>query len=550
MFNFWWQADETTTRWVRRLRDHPSEALFIFGFLCTLLIMPRSPMLMVSDNFKRFRNASWICTGADPGGPLPGVGGVGHHWYGIGQSLVFIPFDRCLAALGINDVGTRFSITVLVLAPVINGLVLFLSWHTLRMLDFKPRVCTWGTLLLMTCTTLPWHFQNNQENPMMLASALAAVIGLFRWFDTGSWIWLNIACAAQAFSLCIRVPNLAYILPIFGLPLLSRILDRTVRVDWKEELGRLWGMMLVAVPWMGLGLLLDRLWQWVRFGTWKGTYFTVFAEWAFTNFDILPPGFPFSVNFNEGLRGQLFSPGKGVVFYEPFVLLAVAFWFLPRTKTNPRLKAMILVATVALIGSIAGLARSNYWDGDPSWGPRLLASPAHLLELPLAAWLVASVTGSIPLRRLLGVAAASLMTLQISGVWWPAYHEVVIAVQKRGAKYAEFTTSLYQRGLPWSDSSQTQEWRIANRPLQVAIDLGNQFTQPRDVWLAQTPTARMIWGTLPLTNVSPFVRWTIRLIWFSGIAVLVWLTRQAIVGSREQPTQGRQADESSPTLRH
>ncbi len=485
---------------------------------------------MVSDSFKRFRNAAWICTGTDPGGPLQGVGGTGHHWYGIGQSLLFIPFDRFLAALGIDDIGTRFSITILLLAPVLNGLVLYLAWHTLRVLDFKPRECTWGTLLLMACTTLPWHFQNNQENPLMLACAFTAVVGLFRWYDTGTRFWLHIACAAQALSLSIRIPNLAYILPLFGLPLLARLFDQNRPIDWPGELRKQMRLMLVAIPWMGFGLLLDRLWQWARFGTWKGTYFTIFKQWASANFDMLPEGFPFSVDFLDGVSGQLFSPGKGVIFYEPLVVLVVAFWLLPQSQGKPRLRAMVTVATLALLGSIAGLARSNYWDGDPSWGPRLLASPAHLLQLPLAAWLVSNLVRSTRMRRVLIALGACLMAIQFTGIWWPAYHEVVIAGQRKGPQYVEFTSDLFQRGLPWSDPAQTHDWRIIDRPMAVAIDLGNQFTQPKEVWLAETPTARMVWGTVPLANVRAPVRWTIRIIWFSGVAVLLWLARQAILG--------------------
>lgn len=59
----------------------------------------------------------------------------------------------------------------------------------------------------------------------MLAYALTALIGIFRWSESGSLVWLNLACAAQAGSISIRITNLTYVLPLFGIPMLTRMFD-------------------------------------------------------------------------------------------------------------------------------------------------------------------------------------------------------------------------------------------------------------------------------------------------------------------------------------
>ncbi|MEN9733387.1 MAG: hypothetical protein RLZ45_1382 [Verrucomicrobiota bacterium] len=512
-------------------RRHPDISLFLLGFLWTILIMPMDPHKMVSDSHRRFKSATWIWSGTNPGGRLPGVEGVGHYWDGVGQSLLFVPFDFILSALGIADVETRFNIVSRALFPAVNGLVLLLSWHALRELGFKPRTCSLGTLVTLGCTTLTFHFQNNQENPLMLAYALVAVIGILKWNKSGSLLWLNLTCAAQAASISIRVTNLAYVLPIFGLPMLSRFFDESRPWDWRQEVRQAVRMAWVAVPWLLAAFAIDRWWQWVRFGTLQGTYFSIFQKWAVANFDQLPPGFPFSVPFTEGFAGQLISPAKGVVFYEPLVIAALAFWLLKKTESTPKTKALVLVGCIATLGTAAGLARFYYWDSEPNWGPRYLATPAHLLELALAGWIVSNLNSRTWIQKLLGLWAICLMATQISGIWWPAYHESIEGDIRRGPEYVKTSSDLWSRGLPTVNSETHKDWVVVNRPVGVAKDIARQIALPKEEWLASKPPMRMIWITGTLNSLSHSTRWAVRLAWLTGLGLALWLARQAVVGT-------------------
>lgn len=521
-----------------RFRRHPDITLFLLGFLWTVLVMPAGPHMMVSDSYRRFRSAVWIWNGTDPEGRLPGVGGVGHYWDGVGQSLVFVPFDFILASLGVADINSRFSMIARVLFPAINGLVLFLSWHALRGLGFRSRNCSLGTLITLGCTTLTFHFQNNQENPLMLAYALVAIIGILRWNDSGSLLWLNLACFAQAASISTRITNLAYVLPLFGLPMLSRIFDGSRPWDWHDEIRQLVKLAWVEVPWLLAAFAVDRWWQWSRFGTLHGTYYSIFRQWAESNFDQLPPGFPFSVPFMEGFAGQLVSPAKGVLFYEPLVPVVLAFLCLRRAESTPRTKALVFIGCIAILGTAVGLARLYYWDSEPNWGPRYLATPAHLMELALAAWIMTNLDPRPWIRRLLALGAVCLVALQVSGIWWPAYHESMASTIGKGPDFVKKATELWSRGLPVVNPEIHQDWVILNRPVGVGRDVARQILLSKEEWLAGNPPMRMVWVTGTLNSLSTTAKWTVRLGWLAGLAVVFWLARQSVLGSKPDENAG------------
>ena len=522
-------------------RRRPDVSLFLLGILCTALILPMSPLKMVSDSFRRMKSAAWIWSGRDPGGHLPGISGAGHHWDGVGQPLLMVPFDMAVASLGVADIETRFSIVARILFPAINGLVLMLSWHVLRQLGFGARNCSLGTLITLGCTTLMFHFQNNQENPLMLAYALVAVLGILRWNDSGSLLWLNLACAAQAGSVSIRVTNLAYVLPLFGLPLLTRIFDRSRSLDWRSEMRQLMQILMAAAPWALFAFALDRWWQWVRFGTLKGTYYTVFQQWAVSNFEGLPNGFPFSVRFWDGFSGLLLSPAKGVVFYEPLVVVGVVFWTLHGLEVTARTKALVFAGSVALLGTAVGLARLYYWDSEPNWGPRYLATPSHIVELPIAAWLATHLTRGSLGRRIVGLGALCvLLAVQVSGIWWPAYHENIELITRKGPEHARRSSEIWERGLPLQEPDGHTDWRFVNRPLRVAADIRLQLVLPSNQWADQKPPLRMIWITGSLRSLNGPTRWAVRITWLAGLAVALWLASQSVLGTEtsRQSTPG------------
>ncbi len=513
------------------LQDHPAVTLFFLGVLLSLLVMPPSPLLMVSDSYRRFLVAGWIAGGLDPQGFLPGVDNVKHQWWGIGQSVLFAPFDRIFLLLGAATPDSRFILTAWLLFPLINGSVFAVAWYALRELGFTCRKSTMGIVIFILTTTILFHFQNNQENPMMLSCALGTIVAICRWDKTRSLAWLNLACALQAWNVIVRIPNLAFVLPLFGLPFLGRILDRTRQTEWRKEIRDLLTLSAFAIPWTLFALFVDRWWHWLRFGTWSGTGYSIAQKWAMETFNDLPPGYPYSVRFIDGFVGHLFSPAKGVFFYEPLVGLVIAFWFVRKATAPPKMKGLVIISVVAILGSMIGLARLAGWNSEPNWGPRHVATPCHLLELGLGAWLVSNVRPRSWVGAATGAFVAIAFLVQVSGFWWPAYHENVVMMYRKGPEYLEFTTRLWSKGLGWTDPDSNTDWRFLDRPIGVAKDVVRQLTLPTEQWVETKPPFRMIWITSPLQSLSIPVRWSVRLVWLVGLGLAVLLGRLAIIGS-------------------
>lgn len=73
----------------------------------------------------------------------------------------------------------------------------------------------------------------------------------------------------------------------------------------------------------------------------------------------------FSTPLSTGLTGLLVSPGKGLVFYAPVVLLAAFGW----RRVAPRARLLLFAVPAA---HVLVVARWSWWEGGAAWGPRLL----------------------------------------------------------------------------------------------------------------------------------------------------------------------------------
>jgi hypothetical protein len=104
--------------------------------------------------------------------------------------------------------------------------------------------------------------------------------------------------------------------------------------------------------------------NWLRFGD---LFETGYHEASWDN----PPLF--------GLYGLLVSPGKGVLFYAPILILSLAAGipFFQRYKAET---SVILGLWICFLGFYAPY---NYWTGGFNWGPRFLMPVLPLSILPL-----------------------------------------------------------------------------------------------------------------------------------------------------------------------
>jgi hypothetical protein len=98
-----------------------------------------------------------------------------------------------------------------------------------------------------------------------------------------------------------------------------------------------------------------------------------------------------------GLWGQWLSPGKSILLYAPFVILAIAGVVISFRKLPAEMSLLVaLVAANTLL-----FARVKFWAGDWAWGPRYM-----IIVLPCLAVMCAPLVRMVPWRRALTALAA------------------------------------------------------------------------------------------------------------------------------------------------
>jgi hypothetical protein len=146
-----------------------------------------------------------------------------------------------------------------------------------------------------------------------------------------------------------------------------------------------------------------------------------------------------------GLYGLLLSPGKGLFWYCPSIVLGLAGWF-PLARRRPR--AAKLLAGVSILYLLVHSAY-NHWHGGGAWGPRLILPIVPLLVLPLAEWLQRPVRQSWARLGLAAILVAGFV-LQL-----PAFL----------VHPARTLQSLYDRSASPTQYTVRQLYRIADSPL-------------------------------------------------------------------------------------
>lgn len=161
----------------------------------------------------------------------------------------------------------------------------------------------------------------------------------------------------------------------------------------------------------------------------------------------------FTRPFLEGFLGQLISPYRGLLWYNPVLLLALPGWLLLRRARQAA--AWLIFALV--LASVGAFSTWWSWEGGIAWGARFTLTITPLMAACLAP-LVALVSGrEQPTGSKLQVAGFKLKDLGTkleSGGWWLvaisliAFTLLSVGIQLLGAGYSlyPFVEYLYRFG--------------------------------------------------------------------------------------------------------
>jgi hypothetical protein len=195
----------------------------------------------------------------------------------------------------------------------------------------------------------------------------------------------------------------------------------------------------------GLGLLpfgmFDLWYNWIRFGsiTATGHHEKLF-------------GYP----VYKGVPGLLISPGKGILWYCPVILLLV----IAGPRFYRRFSAFTIAIATISVAFVVFYANVTFWHGDPAWGPRYIYPILPFLTLPLG--FLFDVRGRVkPLvLSITGLVILASFTIQLSSVsvsQWRSWYRVIQYEEQRGHKW------------DWIASRYRYFWNYHESPLNFQI---------------------------------------------------------------------------------
>jgi hypothetical protein len=257
-------------------------------------------------------------------------------------------------------------------------LTAWIAFRFLCQLRFSVKESIAGVLALLFCTTHLHYTQNMMENNYIMLLTLAGFSFQYDWLRTGNRRALLIGSGALGLNLLTRVTTGLDIIAA-GVFLLAVLWFERVRgaVLWERalEYGR------IAVPIYLLFGLVERLYNFYRFGSLTQTYLPIFARELRERDPTLPANFPWSTPFHEGVLGALFKPEKSIFLFDPLLVLALILLAVFWKNLGTEVRAYSVTALLLLAAYICFYARYAYWAGDFAWGDRYVSTAAEMVAL-------------------------------------------------------------------------------------------------------------------------------------------------------------------------
>ena len=309
------------------------------------------------------------------------------------------------------------------------------------------------TALLFGLTTIAWPYTKTfHREPLCALGLLVAAYGLLRWRQ--SWAepgtavlpWLALAFVGAAVSVLAKEAGLIALPLLMLIPVLGR---RFMPRSRRQLAGT--GLLALVLFVAAVG----GLYYYMRVLGAGGPRFDVFGRigQAIANRGLLL----------EGLSGLLLSPGKGVFWYSPVLLLALLGpWYAGARRLDVGWPLLLLLA----FSVVYALVRGQIWYGGTNWGARYLVPVTPFLMLGAAPLIERALRPDAIFLRL-GIIVVALTGLAVQ----------VPAVAINLLEYYRVLESTGIPGAPWTVAIWTPyysailgNWRmlLAGAPLDFA----------------------------------------------------------------------------------
>ena len=382
-----------------RLRQGLRDPLFLLCLTAGLLaFVVQSGELSTSDTMHRLQTTHWLWTAEPQVFPseypefgLHGRGGRLYSWYGIGQSLLMLPADLLGTWIGHwsifsdygDDPAMRSIVVSYITNSVVNILTALIAFRLLGQLRFATKESVAGVMALMFCTTHLHYTQNMMENNYIMLLTLTGFSFQYEWLRADSRRALFAGSCALGLNLLTRLTTVLDLIAA-GIFVLLVLRFEGARFEGASGHGlrrRLIAYCKIAVPVYLFFLVLDRAYQFYRFGSFTNTYVTLFARELRQRDPTLPANFPWSTPFHAGFLGPLFQPEKSIFLFDPLLVLAIVLLAWLWKRLSPEVRAYGATSLLLLLAYIGFYARYTYWSGDFAWGDRYVSTAAELAAL-------------------------------------------------------------------------------------------------------------------------------------------------------------------------
>lgn len=382
---------------IRRLLSDPCLLLALAG--CLIAFVVQSGELGTADTMHRLQSTHAFWTSQPPVFPqeypdfgVHGKGGKLQSWYGVGQSLLMLPADVIGTYVerlplftdyngndpSVRDIVVSYSTNILV--TVLTALICF---RFLGQLKFKTSHAAAGVLAMLLSTTHLHYTQNLMENNYIFLLTLMGFSYQYEWLCSGNRRALLIGSSALGLNLLTRLTTG---MDLFAGGLFMLLVLYFEGIRGRELRDRTLTYAATALPVYALFGLIDRVYQYYRFGSFFNTYFSLVALEVRQRNPSLPTSYPFETPFHTGFLGALLSPEKSIFLFDPLLVLMILLTAVSWKRFSPVVKAYLITGGLLLMAYLAFYARYTVWSGDFAWGDRYVSTAVELsalLAIPL-----------------------------------------------------------------------------------------------------------------------------------------------------------------------
>jgi hypothetical protein len=499
----------------------------------------QSGELGTSDTMHRLQTAHSFWTSEPPVFPdehpefgVHGRGGKLYDWYGIGQPLLMLPADVLGTYVerlpvfanytddpSVRDIVVSYSTNILI--SVLTALVCFRFLH---LLSFNTRQAAAGVLALLFCTTHLHYTQNMMENNYILLLTLTGFVFQYQWLRTGSRRALLIGSTAFGLNLLTRLTT--------GLDLLAGGVFLLLILCFEQVSGQaVWERFLAyaktALPVYAVFLLIDRFYQYYRFGSFLNTYVHYFSAEHRLLDPSLPANYPFETPFHVGFLGALFTPEKSIFLFDPLLVLTIVMASFAWKRFRSDVKAYLIAASLLVFAYVTFYARYTVWSGDFAWGDRYVSTAAELvafISLPLLLRHRADVGRLIWTFGMALIAVSAVIQFGSLAFWLP-----LEIYQTETLGHPTFVIALRFKNIAAFALGKMGQWGL------------NNHAMTEDPWDYVHITT---WNFLPflLRRVGVAPGWVVKVcfaVWTAALAALTWTVWELreVLGAREFDTR-------------